>query len=141
VAKSLKLNVQIREVWHLTWPPQYGKGVKQPKEEEFPHLVVLDLVQQGSLMGNNFYNGLRNEEKNAHVKRARAFVIMWSVFLSEDAKAREFAAAEARKDDRAINLKLGRQTPKAAEVLEEALRGAFGRLLGEDVWAIEAEGL
>jgi hypothetical protein len=66
---------------------------------------------------------------------------MWSVFLSRDNKARAFAATEARTDDRAINLKVGYQTPKAADVLAEAVRGAFGRMLAEDIWAIEAEGL
>ena len=141
VADSMKLAVEIREITNLTWPPEYGKGPKNPKEGELPHLVVLDLLQQGVLVGNNFYNGLRNEEENGQARRAKAFVIMWSVFLSRDNKARAFAATEARTDDRAINLKVGYQTPKAADVLAEAVRGAFGRMLAEDIWAIEAEGL
>lgn len=142
VAKSMDLKVEIRKIGNLTWPPAYDKYPEAPKEGEFPHLVLLDLVQQGTLFGDQFYKGLRNEEN----KQMRAFVIMWSGFLSRDSKAREFAAtavydAESGIAGRVVNLKVGYNTPKSLDVLAEAVRGAFGRIQAEDLWAIEAESL
>ena len=129
---ELGLSLTVFRVKSLAWS-------KRPKEG-LPNLVVLDLIEQGAPLGIDFYTELRKAEKLAERETTKAFVIIWSDYMSSGNEPRGFAAKHAT-DDRLINLDLGYKSPNSIGSLKEKIKGVLGRIWDEDLCSLEAENL
>jgi CheY-like chemotaxis protein len=129
---DLGLSLTVSPVRSLAWS-------ERPKEG-LPNLVVLDLIEEGEPLGIDFYDRLREAEDNAQREATRAFVIIWSDYISTENEPRGFAATHAS-DDRLINLNLGYKSPGSIDSLREKIKGTLGRIWDEDLCSLEAENL
>src|SRR5438552_2554692 len=131
--EEMGLSLSLFQVKSLAWSGH-------PKEE-LPKLVVLDLMQDGAPLGISFYEELRAAEKADQREATRAFVIIWSDYISTGDRPRGFAATHAAMDGRLINLNLGYKSPGSIAGLREKIRGALGRILDEDLCSLQIENL